>query len=183
VPSGERRSFYIDFHSRRDHYRGRIMLLGSDRRRILYGVDAAGIGEFISQNLPPLPRKSAAAALFEEVRLVQRGRAAGIAEPLKAWRHFRVIVHWSLPGACTPPEEFNEADDTYAAQAWILDEEQKNIVAGNAEGGALRPGGGVDEIAITMDALPPGAYAMHLQLVWPAGRLKENTCLCIRVEA
>lgn len=174
-------SFHIDFYNRRDHYRGRIVLLGSGRKRILRGVDVASIADFISQNLPPLTRESAAAAFFDEISLLQRGRVMGRGEPLRAWKHFSIHVRWSLPSAQVA-DAADESDNIYVVQAWILDEEQKHIVASNAEGSTLQPGFGSQTISIDMGGLQPAKYFVKIQVILPFNRFKETTGIDLHVE-
>ena len=175
------RSFHIDFYNRQDHYRGRITLLGSDLKRIFKGVDVAAIADFISQNVPPLPRENAVYAFFEDISLLQRGRVVRRDESLKAWKHFCINVRWNLPSAKVA-DALDEADNIYAMQAWILDEEHKHIVTNNAEGSTLKPGVSSYVISIAMVGLQPAKYFLKIQVVSPFSRIKESTGFYLRVE-
>lgn len=181
VHSVDGRSFHIDFYYRQGHYRGRIALLGSDRKRVLKGVDAAAIADFISQYLPPLPRERAVATFFDEIRLLQRSRVVGRGEPLRAWKRFCIYVRWNIPSAQIV-DTLDEYDNTYAVQVWILDEKQRHIVASNAEGGTLQPGFGSQAISIDMAGLQPANYFIKIQMLSPFSRVKENTIIVLRVE-
>jgi len=175
------RSFHIDFYDRQDYYRGRIALLGSNRKKILKGVDVAAIAEFICQNLPLLPRKSPDAAFFEEIRLLQRGRRVVRDQPLKAWKHFCIHVRWNLPYS-QAADAVDESEKAYAVQALILDEKQEHIVASNAEGSTLQPGVSSYTISIAMDGLQPARYFTKIQVVSPFSGIKESTRIDLHVE-
>jgi|PlaIllAssembly_1097288.scaffolds.fasta_scaffold105073_2 hypothetical protein len=176
------RSFHIDVYSRADHYRCRILLLGSDLRQTFTGFDLSAIGNFISRYLPPLPKRSGDAGLFKAIDLVQAGRTGAQGEPLKAWKPFRVRVLSNLPVVAESPDFLNECDAAYSVQAWIWNLAREKIMDNNAEGRSSRPRGAVNEVSVGMNGLPPGRYSMEVQLVFPAGRAVENTRISFCVE-
>jgi len=181
VPFAYGRSFHINFYSSEDQYRGKITLLGSDRKRILRGVDAAAIADFITQNLPPLARETIGAPFIEEIKLLQEGRVVGRADPLRAWKHFFIHVRLNFPSAQIA-DAFDDCEKTYAVQAWILNEEQRHVVASNAEGSTLHPTFGSNEISIGMGGLQPAKYVIKIQLILPLSRVKKSTTIDLRVD-
>jgi hypothetical protein len=173
------RSFHIDYYSRKDDYRGRIALLGSDRKRVLKGVDAAAIADFIIQNLPPLTRDGA--PYFEEINFVQLGRVMAKGETLRAWKHFCIHVHLNLSSA-QMADALDDSERTYAVQAWVLSAGQSHVVASNAEGNTLQPRLDLHEITLEMGGLKPAEYVIKIQLILPFNHVKKSTMIGLQVE-
>jgi hypothetical protein len=181
VISSNGRSFHIDFVNRQDHYRGRIMLLGTDHKKAFKGVDVAALAEFISEHLPRLPQKSAASS-FGDISFRQSGRIVAGSESLSARTPFCIQVRWQLPEAPTL-DDLDEHTDMYGVDAWVLDEHEEKIVAHQAEGDTLRPGIASYEIPIQIDGLKPGKYILRFQVISPFGRVRETTKVKFCVEA
>ena len=178
--SNNGRSFHIDFYNRRDHYRGRIVLLGGNEKKVFDGIDIASIYEFISQHLPELTKAVASGHFFDKIVFHQESRMLKSGETLKARKPFYTCIRWNLP--VIPTDDNLDLDTrTYAVEVVVIDYLKKQVVACNDEADVLLPGVARYSTTILLRGLDPGKYVLKIIVSTALGRVKESTKIEISV--
>lgn len=174
------RSFHLDFYNRRDRYRGRIVLLGGNEKKVFDGVDIPSICEFISRHLPELTKAPSSGRFFDNIVFHQESRVLKKSETLKAFKPFYVDFHWNLP--VIPTDDNLDIDTkTYAVEVAVMDCLGKKVVARNDDAAVLSSGLTRYNTNIPLKGLDPGNYLLRIQVSTALGRVKESSDIKIIV--